>query len=674
MQLLELSTAIGKPFDVRRVSVSEGISTLFSIDVLSVAPQHNIDLEAVVGQTATFQAQFATAALGNVTRTWTGWVSSAEQVHALEQGRDGTMPVSTYFLRIVPELWLLKQKTNYRIYQHESIPAIIDDLLDRWQLKTPRSWKIDRDDYPKLEYKCQYNETDFAFFARLLEEAGIAFLLMQVDGVTTLVFSDKPTTHPLRKLPPVAYKDNHLEAMDRDYVEKVQLRHEVRPGAYQIADYDFRNPSFRLKGEAAKAVEPETAYERFEYEPGGFLIEAKGGDTPYADDKGAYRRDATFGASRAQRSLDAARTGKRYVQYQTNAIDLQPGSVFTVEGHPHESLAHPLLVQSFVLHAEPHTEWQMRGSATFTADPYRPAHGTPKPNVQGVQSATIVGPQGQEIHTDEFGRVRVQFPWDRVGEMNDNSSCWIRASQGWAGTGFGMINIPRIGQEVLVGFIDGDPDVPIVVGRVFNALNPVPYKLPDNKTISGWKTNSSPTNGGYNEIKLEDRATKELVYIQAQRDLHALVKRDETYRIDRKHHRTVVDDQHFIVKKTKKELVEVDDHLHVQGDRFQQIDSSTSLKVAVDRDEVIGNKHALDVGKEIHMKSGHDIVIEAGDSLTIKASGGFIRIHETGVDIVGLIVNINSGGTPGVGSGSKPTAPKDAEEAFPKDRWEDIGD
>jgi hypothetical protein len=195
----------------------------------------------------------------------------------------------------------------------------------------------------------------------------------------------------------------------------------------------------------------------------------------------------------------------------------------------------------------------------------RPALHTPKPQLNSVQSAMVVGPKGQEIHTDEFGRVRVQFPWDREGTQDDGSSCWIRVSQGWAGTGYGMINVPRIGQEVLVGFLEGDPDQPIIVGRVFNAVQQVPYKLPVNKTVSGWKTNSSPGSDGYNEIKLEDRKNLELIYIQAQRNLDKLVKHDETERTLRHHHGTVVGNQDLVIKLNQKELIEGDDHLHVKA-------------------------------------------------------------------------------------------------------------
>jgi type VI secretion system secreted protein VgrG len=329
-----------------------------------------------------------------------------------------------------------------------------------------------------------------------------------------------------------------------------------------------------------------------------------------------------------------------------------------------------------------------------------------------VQSAIVVGPSKQEIHTDEFGRVRVQFPWDREGKNDDGSSCWIRASQGWAGTGFGMIHIPRIGQEVLVGFLEGDPDQPVIVGRVFNATNPVPYKLPDNKTRSTWKSNSSLGGGGFNEIMFEDLAGQELVFMQAQKNQRRLVKNDETITVghDREKlvkanetevtggnrsefthgdrveltdgNRTTViggtlrklvegdeversendlllwvgGDQHLIIKQEKRERIEQDSHLTVNGSRIEQVNGTQSLTVGGDQQGKVGKNYALEAGEEIHLKAGTALVIEAVSDLTLKGPGGFIRIDAGGVTIKGTLVKINSGGSAGSGSGASPVA------------------
>jgi type VI secretion system secreted protein VgrG len=673
MPTLDFTCAIGNPFDIRRFTVRESLHKLFSVDLLVVAEDYNIDLSAVVGQPASFRIDTGYVRVGATKRGWSGVCNYVEQVQGMEVGRHGTRVLSTYKLQVVPELWMLGRRRNHRIFQRLSIPDIIDKLLGEWGLEP--TWKIERGKYPKLEYKSQYGETDYAFFSRLLEEAGITYILADEEESTSLVFVDDLSNKPLREAPNVPYEDAPMEAAQKPYVTKLRYFHDVRPGAHEVVDFDFRNPSFRLFGEGPKAGAPEMKLEHYEYHPGAARIEGKpGGNTPIADDKGAYRYDGDYLTAKASRGLEARRAGKRSIEFATNVVDLSPGVALQIDGHPHEAVAEKILVNWFEISGTHDGHWDMTVNAQFRSDAYRPPLETPKPQVHGVQSATVVGPKGQEIHVDEFGRVRVQFPWDREGTMDDNSSCWMRVSQGWSGTGFGMINIPRIGQEVLVGFLDGDPDEPLVVGRVFNQLNPVPYKLPENKTVSGWKTNSSPTTGGYNEFKLEDKAQKELIYLQAQKDLHKLVKRDWTERIGRHHHRTVVENQHLIVVKTKKELIKVDDHLHVMGDRMQKIDKSTSLTVGVDQQEKIGNKHAVDAGKEIHLKAGTKVVVEAGSQLTIKGAGGFISIHPGGVDIVGTLVRINSGGSAAAGGGSSPTAPKDAEEAFPKDSSDQIQD
>jgi type VI secretion system secreted protein VgrG len=325
----------------------------------------------------------------------------------------------------------------------------------------------------------------------------------------------------------------------------------------------------------------------------------------------------------------------------------------------------------------------MAGQAVFTDAPYRPAITTPKPDVVGVQSATVVGPKGQEIHTDEFGRVRVQFPWDREGKSDELSSCWIRVSQGWAGTGYGMIVLPRVGQEVLVGFLQGDPDQPIVVGRVFNATQQVPYGLPGNKTRSTWKSDSSPGSGGFNEIMFEDLQGQELVYVQAEKNRRKLVKNDETITIGHdltkyvkndEIERTVGNrrvwvgkDQDVIVNENKRERVEGLSHLRVLGDRRTKVDQNVSVTIGKSRHEKVGKSHAVSVGQQIHMKAGGGIVLEAGQDLTFKSPGGFVRIDGSGITIVGTVVRINSGGSPGAGNGAHPIAPDEAVEAVTDD-------
>ncbi len=711
--MLVLEFASGEEsLSVRRFSVQEGISSLFTVSIWARSPNPDLDLESLVGKPASFTVENGLKLALRGARRWTGVCSFIEQVQAEPTG------LSTYHLRIVPTLWLLTHRRNHRIYQHLSIPDIADELLGEWGID--HAWKIDRGACPKLEFKVQYGESDYTFLCRLFEEAGIAFTFADEAGGSQLTLGDKLHTSAPRAVP-LPYVDNPNEASEKEFVTQLRLAHEVRPGAYAVRDHDFRNPSFALFGEASKSEGPEARYEQYHYQPGAFLVETgKGGDTPVADDKGVARREQKYGKELAERALLGARSDKRHVNFATNALDLTAGRVLTISGHPHAEVADSkrLLLTDFSFEGVQGEEWSMSGIAVFADQPYRPAHRTPKPDVTAVQSATVVGPAGQEIHTDEFGRVRVQFPWDREGQGDDGSSCWMRVSQGWAGIGWGMIAIPRVGQEVLVGFLGGDPDHPIIVGRVYNNTQRVPYKLPDHKTRSTWKSDSSPGSGGFNELMFEDLAGKELVYVQAQKNLRKLVKNDETITVGNNRQKLVKNnelettganrtevtganrteitganrttivggnesklvrgtetertegdlllhvggDQHIIIKQVKRELIEGDSHLRVKGDHNEQVDQTKSIK-AGGLQVTVGKKHGLHAGEEIHIKAGTTLVIEAAEDLTLKGPGGFIRIDASGVTIKGTMVNINSGGSAGSGSGASPADPEDPREA-----------
>ncbi len=681
MPILELSFACGESsLSVRHFAVHEAISSLFMVNVVARSESPTIDLEPIIGQTATLKvvSGWAHARLGG-TRLWSGVVSSIEQVQGVQLGQQGK-ELSTYSMRIVPKFWLCTQRRNYKIFQHLSIPDIVDQLLGEWDID--HAWEVDRGRYPKLEYKVQYGETDFAFISRLFEEAGICFTFPDDDGKgSRLVMSDKLESNPMRPGGALQYVDNPNRESEKEYVTRVRLAHAVKPGAHVIRDYDFRNPNFALIGDAPKASGAEAKYEQYHYEPGASLVEGgKGGGTPSADDKGVARYDQSHTKDRAGRLLGGARADKRVVSFEANTIDICPGQVVSIDRHPHADIGDDkrLLVTEFSVEGSPGEEWSMSASATFADNPYRPTQKTEKPRVNGVQSATVVGPAGQEIHTDEFGRVRVQFPWDRDGKNDENSSCWMRVSQGWAGTGYGMIMIPRIGHEVLVGFLEGDPDQPIVVGRVYNAKQPVPHSLPENKTRSTWKSDTSLGSNGFNEIMFEDKKGQELVYEQAQKNRRRLVKNDETITIGHDRQKYVQNDefdktdgfvrvfvgkdQDIVVKQDKRERIEGNSHLYVVGKRNQRIEGNQSLEIKGDRQELVGETHALSAAKEIHIKSGTALVIEAED-LTLKGPGGFIRIDGSGITIRGTKVYINSGGAAGEGAGASPEKPDEAKEA-----------
>jgi type VI secretion system secreted protein VgrG len=257
---------------------------------------------------------------------------------------------------------------------------------------------------------------------------------------------------------------------------------------------------------------------------------------------------------------------------------------------------------------------------------------------------------------DKYGRVKVQFHWDREGQLNADSSCWIRVSQNHAGLKWGAAYWPRVGHEVIVDFLEGDPDQPIIVGSVYNATELPPYTLPDERTKTVLhKSNSYKGGGGFNELRFEDLKGKEQIFIHGQRNQDIRIKNDQFEWIG--------NESHLIVKKDQIELVEADKHQTVKGDHNQKVDGTVSLKVGQDLQEKVGMKYALDAGMEIHLKSGTNLVIETGATLTLKVGGNFININAAGIFIKGTMVMINSGGAAGSGAGSSPEAPKDAKEA-----------
>ena len=584
MPTLELSfTSKEDSLSVRHFAVREAISGLFEVSILARSPHDEIDLEGIVGQGAGFALDSGVIHLTTTKRIWTGICSHMELVQAEPTG------LSTYFLTIVPALWRTTLRRNNRIFQHLTIPEIVTKVLTEWQIEPEQRLSAV---YLKHEYRVQYGETDFAFISRLLEEAGIAYFFTPDGPQTKLVLSDEPTTGAARA--PLPFVDNPSQAAEKEFISKVKLVQRVKPGRLTVRDFDFRNRlDYQLFSEA-KATASEQPYEQYSYQPGAFWYEpGQGGDTPVADDKGVARTSEKEGSKLVTRDLDGERRARRMVSFETNVVDLSPGTLITIEAHPRGDIADKkLLIIDSSLEGEPGAEWTIKGEAVYTDVTYRPQRRTPRPRIHGVQSAVVVGPGGEEIHVDEFGRVRVQFHWDREGTYNDGSSCWIRVNQGWAGAGYGFLNLPRIGQEVLVEFFEGDPDRPVVTGRVFSYTRRVPYKLPDNKTKSGWKSESSPGAGGFNELSFEDAAGREVVHFQAQRDFTELVKHDQS----------------STVLNSRSASITANDSMTVGGSQSFSVDQNQS--------HTIGDSQKNDIGESRISTIAHADTVDAGDLIS----------------------------------------------------------
>jgi type VI secretion system secreted protein VgrG len=525
MSSFDLSFAGGEDsLSVRHFSVSEGLSALFEVSVVAVSPVDDLDFETIVGRTASFVVR--RDAVGR-SRGWTGVARRFEQREAEPTG------LSTYVLGIVPQLWLATQRQDNRVFQHLTVPAIVREVLAHHRIE-PES-ELDESRYPVQEYRVQYGESDFAFVSRLLEDAGVTYrFAWHPEKGTRLVLSDALHRSEPRAGGALPFVAEPSGRPTTPLVTRVSASREMKAGAYTIRDFDFRHRlDFELVGKARHRASSheggvEAALEQYHYQPGAFVTEGTDGQRLPA------HADAREGTALAERSLEAERAGDQIVSYHANVVDLAPGSVFSIGGHPRARIAAPnaLLAVSLTVTGTEGADMSITGRAVAASAPHRPAKVTPRPRIAGVQSAIVVGPAGEEIHTDEHGRVRVQFHWDRSGTRDERSSCWIRVSQGWAGSGFGMTVIPRVGQEVLVGFFEGDPDQPAIVGRVYNAQNLTPYKLPEHKTRSVWRSASTPAGdpAGYNEIMFEDARGAELLAIRAERDLRKTVTRSEVER------------------------------------------------------------------------------------------------------------------------------------------------
>ncbi len=648
---LTLTTASKATLGVRQVSAHDQMGAPFSVDIIAQSQKPTtgykassmgptVDLEAIVGRGAELTIITQDSDKKERNRVYAGICSHVEQIR-FDDTDEG---MSTYYLRLVPHLWLLSQRRGHRIYQHKSIPEIIKSLFEEWKLKT--KWTIDDAVYPKKEYCLQYGESDLDFVNRLLEEAGITYHFAQDKDL--LLLSD--ATWTAKKSLDIQYSANPNETGGTEFATQMRISHGLRTGYFTVSDFNFRRPKSPLFAHSGKFEGEEGSREIYAYEPGGFLVDTddpgKGPkDEKVADNKSTTTHDhETYGIARAQRFLEASRHKKRFVAFETSHQNLTVGKVVTIEDHPHDELkGQRLMIIEAMTQVSAVGRWSVVVEAVFCDVPYRLPRRTAKPIVHGVQSAIVVGPKGKEIYTDEFGRVRVHFHWDRECDFDDNATCWLRVAQTWAGAQYGSMTVPRIGHEVIVDFLDGNPDHPLIVGRVHTGVAPSPYKLPDHKTRSGWQTNSTPNQKeqSFNEMSFEDNVDKELVYLQAQRNYMSLTKRNETERTGKKRLSVVgkhqlgvvgqVDTHHFgerklvrMVSTSKKKLkiLELGEPKTTPKDTWIEIEKPAKITLTT------GAKKAT-------------IVLD-GPNITVESHGGIRMSADRNFVIKGSMVYINA--------------------------------
>lgn len=642
-----------------RMTATERLGNLFELDLDLLSERTDIDLLEVLGKDMTIRVELPQAR-GGGTRYFNGFVTRFSYLGMRGQ-RYGL-----YRARLSPWLWFLTRTSDCRIFQNQTVPDIIQSIFRGHGFTDFRNSLSGS--YRTWEYCVQYRETDFNFVSRLMQQEGIYYYFAHENGKHSLVLADDPGAHaPFPGYDQVPYyPPDEQQLRDKDHIYEWVVEKQVQPGAYALNDFDATAPRKNLRAAASAPKSHAMAdFEMYDYP----------GDYSEASDGNAYstvrlqellaQHEILHGEGIARGlSVGSVFSLTNCGREEQNRQYLVVSAVYELQSDAYESVAHvDVAGKPFVVHI---TAMDAQGH-------YRPPRTIPKPVVQGPQTAIVVGASGDEIHTDQYGRVKCQFHWDRYGAANQDSSCWIRVAQSWAGKKWGTLYLPRVGQEVIVDFLEGDPDRPIITGRVYNGVNMPPYTLPDNKTMSTLKSLSSTGGGGFNEFRFEDKKGEEQIFLHAEKNQDIRVKNNALEWIGNERHlivkkkqfEQVEGEKHLIIKAgdggngDQFEKVEGDKHQKVQGDHNQKVNGTLSIKVDGDMQEKVGGSHALDATSAIHIKAGQTVVIEAGSQLTIKVGGSFVSIDPSGVTIQGTMVKINSGGASGSGAGSSPDAPQD---------------
>ena len=686
-RLISLTTPLGADkLLLAGFSGHEAISRLFSfhLDLLSEAldpathqPAPPIAFSDIIGKNVTISIKQS----NDQPRYFNGLVS-----HFAQSGADSLF--THYQMEVVPWTWMLTRYADCKIFHNKAVGDIIKQVFsDRgftdFKLSLSGS-------YTPLEYTVQYRETDFNFISRLMEQNGIFYFFQHEEGKHTIVIADTSSAHEPCPGQPSAGLNLVSGGLDADdVINSWNIEQELKSGKYTLTDYNFKTSSTSLLASepTIDSIGGNADFELFDY-PGEY----------------AARSDGTAFAKLRMQEVES---GHLLAHGSSVCRAFTSGYKFDLEDHYQDSMNTSYVLTEIQHIASAAGGYSSSGSAGSSGSdtysnqftcipatvPFRPARLTPKPFVQGPQTAKVVGRSadqdasddqgaggdGEEIWVDKWGRVLVLFPWDRKGA----TSCWMRVSQDWAGQGWGMINIPRVGQEVIVSFLEGDPDRPLVTGRVYNDIQTVPYPLPANGTRTTFKTSSS-TGGGtahYNELRFEDKTGSEQIFVRGEKDYDTTILHDSRESIGNNRSLIVTQDQMESVggdlhtqvtggvfatvgKDVNNnitgnfvESVGGDSNSNITGNLNQKIGQTLSIQVGQNLYETSGSNYAHQAGQMIHLNGGTMVVIEAGTELTLKVGGNFVVINAMGVSIVGTMVMINSGGAAGSGCGSSPTSP-----------------
>jgi type VI secretion system secreted protein VgrG len=661
---MTLESSAGKALQFRSLSAREEISRLFECQVLAISDRSTISADDLLGTTAGVSVEVDNQGA----KRWFHGVVAAFGIDGID-GRH-----FRYRLVLRPWLWLATRSSNVRIFQEKTTPDIVKEVLKAYPGTVSDKLKSS---YQPRPYCVQYRESDFNFVSRLLEEEGIFFYFLHSQGKHELVLADDSGVHQVQPgFADIPYDEDEAHRVGQPALSAWRMHHEIQTGAVVLRDYNYETPSTDLTSAVSRSSRRhgEAGHEVYDY-PGRYAEKGSG--------------DALAAVRLGEQSSHFAR-----FEGSGNTPGLAAGAKFTLKNHPRQDQNSDYLVISTRIDMQQggyesgvpvDTLYSCQVLAQSLAETFRPARLTPKPAVAGPQTAVVVGEGGAgEIVTDKLGRVKVQFHWDRLGKKDSKSSCWIRVASPMAGNGWGFISLPRVGQEVVVDFLDGDPDRPLITGRVHNPEQLPPYELPANATVTTLKSRSKKgAAADFNELRFEDKAGSEYLLMHAQKDRLEFVEDTLKSQIDKAEHRTVKGNRHesvageWHVKVTKDVLHKYDakygmavaeDILWKTGGKFSlkvaadiigKAGATVSLDAGSDMHLKIASNLGADAGMNVHIKGGMNVVIEAGMQVSIKAGGSSVVLGPDGVSITGAMVKLNSGGSPGSGNGAHPEAPTD---------------
>jgi len=580
----------------------EELSKPFSYDLELASGDGKIAFDDIIGRNVTVKV----VAEKEGERIFNGFVSEFVQLEPENQ-------LARYRAIVVPWLWFLTRVSDCRIFQGKTIPEILEEVFqsrnfNQYELRLTGSYK-------PLENCVQYRETDFNFVSRLMEQEGICYYFVHKDGEHTMILADAPSAHdPCPGCETATYypwNRGHDFAGIRSWTRESR----VCPGAFAHTDFDFKSPGKKLLSDVSEPKTHDHAdYEIYDY-PGEYLERGDG------DNYSTIR-------------IQELQSRHQVLRGEADIAGLLVGHQFTLEEAYRDEDNRKYLVTR--LHHEIHSNpfgsqgasgprfYQCRLTVIPATVEFRPLRETAKPLITGPQTAIVTGPSGDEIYTDQYARVKVHFHWDRHDDSDEKSSCWTRVSQYWAGKQWGAIHIPRIGQEVVVEFLDGDPDRPIITGRVYNGDNPPPYDLPANKTQSGVKSRSSLGGGtsNFNEIRMEDKKGSEQLYVHAEKNQDNIVENDETTSVGHDRTEDVGHDETIKIGHNRTETVGNNETITIGVNRMEKVGSNETIAIGANRTETVGANETITIG------SNFTHTVGSSETKTV----AMMRTHSVGIN------------------------------------------